>query len=232
MEHIRSTLTREDLIRHIADLLHGKKHGNSYQCHCPAHDDRKASLSLDLGVDGRILLYYAGCEFEAIAQALKQKGVSPADLAPADSFERGKKSQSAAGKPRIAATYDYRDADGTLVFQTVRLDPKGFFQRRPDGHGGWINNLKGVTPTLYGLLEALTAIREKRRIYIVEGEKDASRLAQLGLIATCNHGGAGKWQAAHSVYLKDAAEVVIIPDNDEAGERHAQMVASSLCDAG
>ncbi len=227
------TLNREDLIRHISDLLHGKKHGNSYQCHCPAHDDRKASLSLDLGVDGRILLYcHAGCEFEAIAQALKQKGVSLANLAPADTFERGKKPQSAAGKPRIAATYDYRDADGRLLFQTVRLDPKGFFQRRPDGYGGWINNLKGVSPALYRLPEILAAVQKRERIYIVEGEKDAARLAQLDLAATCNHGGAGKWQALHSAYLKGAAEIIIIPDNDEAGERHAQMVASSLRDAG
>ena len=42
------------------------------------------------------------------------------------------------GTGNIAATYDYRDANGALVFQVVRKMPKDFRQRRPDGHGGWI----------------------------------------------------------------------------------------------
>jgi len=50
------TLSREELMRHIAGLLRGRKRGEGYQCHCPAHDDKRASLSLDLGSDGRILL--------------------------------------------------------------------------------------------------------------------------------------------------------------------------------
>src|SRR5215475_2908138 len=32
-----------------------------------------------------------------------------------------------------------------------------------------------------------------RSVFVVEGEKDADRLASLGLVATCNAGGAGKW---------------------------------------
>src|SRR4051794_14313582 len=41
-------------------------------------------------------------------------------------------------QPRIVAAYDYPDENGELLFQVVRLEPKDFRQRRPDGRGGWI----------------------------------------------------------------------------------------------
>ena len=41
-------------------------------------------------------------------------------------------------KLNIVATYDYRDGDDTLLYQVLRLEPKDFRQRRPDGNGGWI----------------------------------------------------------------------------------------------
>jgi hypothetical protein len=37
----------------------------------------------------------------------------------------------------VVATYDYVDEKGELLSQVVRLTPKTFRQRRPDGHGGW-----------------------------------------------------------------------------------------------
>jgi len=57
----------------------------------------------------------------------------------------------------------------------------------------------------------------------VEGEKDAERLAALGLPATCNHGGAGKWRPVHSEALKAAGvrTVVILPDHAAPGRAHA-----------
>ena len=47
---------------------------------------------------------------------------------------------------RIAATYDYTDVAGALRYQVVRLEPKDFRCRRPDGHGGWTWNMNGVAP--------------------------------------------------------------------------------------
>lgn len=124
---------------------------------------------------------------------------------------------------KIVATYDYQDAEGQLVFQTVRFHPKDFRQRRPDGTGGWEWNLKGVKPIPYRLPEVLTA----KEVYVVEGEKDADALAKLGIVATCNAMGAEKWRKEHADYLRDKI-VRIIPDNDDAGHRHALKVARSL----
>ena len=131
------------------------------------------------------------------------------------------------GFPEIAATYDYRDADGTLVFQVVRTrNPKSFFQRRPKPGGGWIKNVKGVTLLPYRLPE-LRAANPAYPVYIVEGEKDADRLLSEGLSATTNPTGAGKWNDEYSPELK-GRHVVIMPDNDPPGRDHAAAVARSV----
>jgi putative DNA primase/helicase len=127
---------------------------------------------------------------------------------------------------RIAATYDYRVKDSALLYQTVRLrNPKDFFQRRPDGGGGWINNLKGVRRVPYRLPDVLAS--GDAVVIIVEGEKDADRLAALGLVATTNVGGASKWRDEYSEHLR-GRRVAILPDNDDAGRAHSEQVARSL----
>lgn len=128
---------------------------------------------------------------------------------------------------KTIATYDYTDADGKLLYQVVRFEPKEFKQRRPDGNGGWLWNIKGVKPVLYRLPEVLRAVREGRAVYIPEGEKDADNLSKLGLTATTNSGGAEKWRPEYSEALK-GAEVVILPDRDAPGQKHAAKVAVSL----
>ena len=53
------------------------------------------------------------------------------------------------------------------------------------------------------------------------------RLADLGLTATTNVGGAGKWRTEYSDSLR-GKDVVILPDNDEPGRKHASQIARSL----
>ena len=104
---------------------------------------------------------------------------------------------------RMVATYDYTDERGALLYQTIRFDPKDFKQRRPDGKGGWIWNLKGVRLALYRLPELLK--RKAETVFICEGEKDVDRLAALGLLATCNPMGAGKWREEYAATLQGEA---------------------------
>lgn len=128
---------------------------------------------------------------------------------------------------KIVATYDYTDEFGKLLFQAVRFEPKNFSQRRPDGKGGWIWNLQGITPVLYRLPELEEALAHERPICIVEGEKDVERLRTHGFAATCNPMGAGKWRDEYAQRLS-GADVIIIPDNDKAGRDHGEEVARSL----
>jgi hypothetical protein len=122
-------------------------------------------------------------------------------------------------------TYPYHGADGNLLYETIRYEPKDFRQRQPDGNGGWTWNLNGVERVLYRLPELLAD--QEPIIYIVEGERDADRLASLGLTATTSPGGAGKWKSQYSQSLR-GHKVVILPDNDDAGRNHADQVAASL----
>jgi putative DNA primase/helicase len=127
---------------------------------------------------------------------------------------------------RIVAEYDYRDEQGDLLLQAVRFDPQGFAQRRPDGTGDWTWTLGDVRRVLYRLPELLAADPDAW-VLIVEGEKDADRLAGLGFLATTNAAGVGKWRPEYSEHLRDR-RVAIIPDNDIPGGRHAVKVAQSL----
>jgi len=138
---------------------------------------------------------------------------------------------------RIVATYDYRDEQGVVLFQVCRFEPKDFRQRRPDGNGGWIWQVKGTAQVPYRLPELIAASSDSM-VFIVEGEKDADRLADLGLVATCNAGGAAKrradgkpskpkWRPELNPFFQ-GRNVVILRDNDDAGRDHARSIAANL----
>lgn len=135
----------------------------------------------------------------------------------------GSKAAPARGGGRIAALYQYEDEEGASLFEVVRYEPKTFKQRKSLTE--W--SVKGVRVVPYRLPELQEAMAQERPVFIVEGEKDVERLAALGATATCNAGGAGKWKAEHAAFLK-GADVVVVPDNDEAGEDHAEKVGRSL----
>ncbi len=207
-------------VTEFLSLLKGVKPcGDGWQAYCPSHDDQRRSLHVSEGEDGRILAYcHAGCSVNNICQALR---IELKDLFPQ------KPKVYEGGKSPVVATYDYRDANGKLLFQVCRTADKRFFQRRPDGKGCWINGLGGIKPVLYRLPEVLQAVERGETVFIPEGEKDVDNLARLGLAATTSPMGAGKWRKDYSDWLKDA-NVVILPDNDGPGRKHAQQVAKSL----
>ena len=119
--------------------------------------------------------------------------------------------------------YDYRDERGDLLFQVVRMAGHEFRQRKPVG-GGWEWKLTGVRRVLYRLPDLLAS---KGLVIICEGEKDVDNVHALGLTATTNPGGAGKWRAEYSAALHKR-DVLILPDNDVAGEEHARQVVKAL----
>ena len=125
----------------------------------------------------------------------------------------------------LAKQYDYVNADGEVVYQIQRFEPKTFRQRRPDGKGGWLYNMDGIEAVPYNLDKIL--LNPDAPIFIVEGEKCAERLTQLDLIATTNHGGSKNWKPELNQYFA-GRKVVLIPDNDEAGQKHADVVQSQL----
>ena len=135
------------------------------------------------------------------------------------------------GRGQIVATYDYADEHGELLYQAVRYDPKDFRQRRPVG-SGWNWSIKGVRRVIYRMAEVMQAVADGQTIYICEGEKDVENARALGLVATCNamgadNGSGNKWLPEFADVLVNA-DVVVVPDQDEPGQRHAAWVVQTL----
>ena len=140
------------------------------------------------------------------------------------------------GRPSINGTkpvndvfFDYVDEQGRLEFQVVKTFKNGrkrFYQRRPDGRGGWINGTKGTRKLLYRL-DKLVAGDNGGMVFLLEGEKDVQRLVASGFLATTSPMGAGEWRSEYADSLS-GRHVTILPDNDVPGQRHALDIAKSL----
>jgi hypothetical protein len=200
----------------VSPLKGVTKTRNGYECCCPNHDDHRRSLCVADGDKGVLLDCKAGCKTEAVCAA---RGVKIADL-----FYS--KPQRNGGRD-IEATYPYEDEASKVLFEVVRLHPKDFRQRRPDGKGGWIWDMKGVRRAPFRLPQLVVAVKAGRPVYVAEGEKDVLALEAAGFAATTNPGGAGKWLPEYGRYLAGAA-VVVVADKDGPGRNHAQDVAAKL----
>ena len=197
----------------IADFLSKLKgvsgNGEQFNAMCPAHDDRRASLSISRGTDGRILVMcHAGCSPDAITNAM---GFTLHDL-----FNHPNKPE---------AEYRYVDQNGTFLAKKTRWPGKRFSWSRPDGMGGWIMDRKDVPNTLYNL----PVVQGAACVFVVEGEKDVDTLSAYGLKAVSGADGAGpgKWRTEYTQQLKEK-NIVIIPDNDEVGRKFAIETANAL----
>jgi hypothetical protein len=132
----------------------------------------------------------------------------------------------------IGTVYHYHDANGDLVLDVVRTrtgQPR-FLQRAPDpgSRSGWkwsVKHIAGHDCLLYRL-PGLRASGDAM-VWITEGEKDADRLHDEGLIATCSIGGAGKWRDEYAEEFR-GKHCIALQDNDQAGRDHAAAVARSL----
>ena len=183
---------------------------NQWQAQCPAHDDNNPSLSISEGKGGRLLLHCkAGCAFENIRDAM---GLKKEDAY----MDNG---QEMFNGNRIITKYPYCDEDGVLLYYTCRTTAKEFPPQMPDG----TFKLRGRR-VLYRLPELVEATGQ---VFLVEGEKDVDRLRSIGLTATTNVGGSQAWRNEYAEGLR-GRNVVILPDNDEAGRKWCKSVEASL----
>ena len=91
-----------------------KETGNGqYKAICPAHEDHNPSLSIGLSKDGgRVLLHcFAGCSENDI---IKEAGLSMNDLI--------MKQKDSSQVEVCKQTYEYVDAEGTLLYRRIRTD--------------------------------------------------------------------------------------------------------------
>lgn len=193
-----------------------KKTGaNSYQALCPAHDDRKASLTITDAGDKILLHCHAGCELKNILNAI--------NLKESDLFNN----KEDFIKPKLIAEYFYTDENGNKLYKAERYNPKSFKQAK-FCNNEWIYNMNNVRYVLYNLPNVL----KSNTIYFVEWEKDADNLNSIGLVATTSIGGASGFNKRASEYsntLKNK-KVYILPDNDKPGRKYAENIYNALKD--
>jgi hypothetical protein len=110
--------------RVLSHLPGARRSGAGYVAKCPHHDDRRASLSVKEGDDGRVLLHcFAGC---ATADVVVSAGLAFVDLFPAGARERTKPrvwkgaiAMNAAGRPALTCWGD--DQVAALLGEVARL---------------------------------------------------------------------------------------------------------------
>lgn len=202
---------------------------DGYTALCPAHEDNRQSLSVS-EKNGKILVNcFADCSMDEIVSAM---GLRTRDLFTNKialiAQSNGNSSVTAAKATRVIEdVYPYTDANGHVLYENVRYRPKDFRQRRPDGRGGYLYDLKGVDRVPYRLPELIAAASiQESEIWLTEGEKDADSLCLLGFTASSFK----NWKPDFNQYIKDA-HVAIFRDHDSSGKKQANDAAMIIAEA-
>jgi hypothetical protein len=214
---------------------------------CPLHDDRAPSAGAAVGDTVPVVAYCQACgESADLPAMLDALGASDADR----ELILGHGQKANRYEPGQVVHHVYTDATGRPVLRVSRrLDATGKTRKKPDGkkdvwrelfQGGewkWPKAVpKSLSPDLRGLIYNLPAVlnaaHEGGTAHVGEGERVCDALTELGFVATCNAGGAGKWKLEHAQHLRGAPKVVVWADAGAPGETHVQRVAETLAAVG
>ena len=211
--------------------------GKGFKAPCPAHDDKKPSLSVTEAEDGRVLLMcHAGCSTENVIEALNLswKDLSPdqetTPFAPQSKqtfYPEPRQAIAAYKRGEPTKQWKYLNNDGEEVFRILRWDNNAGKEVRPISQtsSGWtLSTMPAPRPLLN--LPSLIAYK-KSPVYVVEGEKCVDALFSFGLIATTSSGGANAANQTDWSPLS-GRRVIIIPDNDAGGKQYAEDVLQIL----
>jgi Protein of unknown function (DUF3631) len=135
------------------------------------------------------------------------------------------------------AVFDYKDADGNVLYQNVRfplvapdgspvMSSKGkpdkqFCLRCPNGKGGWVGDIGDVAQVPYRLPDLKKALMHGETVFVPEGEAKADHLWAWSIPDIAR----GTKDYAE---LFRGADVVLMPDNDDDGYAHIDMVGAAL----
>lgn len=234
----------------VAARLNGRQSGAGWMARCPAHDDGHASLSIDEGADGRVLLHcHCGCGLEAI---LARAGLTTEDL-----FPRG---EAVSIPPRNTATLQhpgctleaYAAAKGLPIAKlktfglsdftygrgpAVRIPYRGVdgrddgpvrfrvaLDKGPDGDQRF-QWKKGSKLSLYGL-DHLADARALKAIVMVEGESDCQTLWCKGIPAI-GLPGAASYKEEWSPHLAGIETIYIVIEPDAGGDAVLKWLAKA-----
>ncbi len=216
-----------------ARLLNVRRSRKGLTARCPSHDDRRNSLSVSVGNDGKVLLKcFAGCDLSAIVSAI---GLGVADLFPGkgevplphlcntttlslSEYASAKKlplqflnslglrNMYYLGRPAIRIPY-YDNVRAELAVR-FRLA----LEKSVDGDNRF-RWRKGSKSMLYGLW------RERQEDYVVlcEGESDCHTLWLHGFPAVGIPGAANWNEERDAGHLDEVAKIYVVIEPDKGG---------------
>jgi putative DNA primase/helicase len=212
---------------------------------CKYHDEKNPSLSINTatGLHNCRGCGKTGTVFDLV---MVSKGL---DFAAACQFmadRAGLKNETEKINFKVTGKFSYHHADGTLAYWKERIEP-GFNGRSKDflffhgndikpGQGFYLPKEKkpaykgrGDCKPLPYRLPGLLAAAPDALVFVPEGEKKCDFLVSTwGLVATCLDSGAQTKPYQSFIDALAGRHVVILPDNDEAGEKYAATVAAAL----
>lgn len=239
--------------RILANLPDAKQSGKGWSARCPAHEDRRASLSIGEGDDGRALVKcHAGSQVDAVCAAV---GLTVVDLMPVNNVNVNgtRRTSKKTGVPLTSkghiaemtfatacdavaelerrhgtrsALWTYHDMHGEPVGVVVQWNlPAGKKDIRPASRHSDEWRIGGMAEPrpLYGLPDLADAIR----VYICEGEKAADAVRSIGLIATTSAHGCES-QGKTNWKPLTGKEIILLPDNGPPDRKFADAVAALL----
>ncbi len=218
-----------------------RQRGNKWRGPCPVHNGKHDNFAADsatgrwfchsqcnaggdiFDLEGRL----SGCDFTEAVRKVSE--IIGRDFSSRDEFDLDRpishSDQECQHEERCPRqVFEYANLNGICQFKVHRQDcrrcrKKFIWQAKPDG----TPDLDGVEPILFNW----RAVEKADTVYIVEGEPKVLALAEWGLTATCNPGGAGKWSSAFTSELF-GKKIIILPDNDKPGRQHAINIARLL----
>lgn len=209
------------LAQDITHAFNGDWRGNQGFIPTPGHSAKDRGTTVRDTSDGDVVFHSFNGDWREIRDAARAKGLLPDRQLQPEQW-------------RIAGTFEFTDANGTVLYRTQRMEhpskPKRFEAQRPDGKGGWIAKLGDCPRVLYRLPEILAG-DPGEPVYFVEGERKADKLASWGLIATSIAFGAKGWRKSYADALAGRV-VIILPDNDQPGHEFAERAKADMEAAG
>lgn len=204
-------MTTQDILSRLNGV---RKSGGGYIARCPAHEDKRQSLSISIGKGGRTLLKcHAGCSTEAIVEAMGLRAKDLFDTSPLAPKSKKRELVTEYIYPNNTKKQRYCMEDGSKTFCWMHQTASG-----------WQKGRGSAPHCLY-----CASGGDESVIFVTEGEKDCDTLARLGYTAVTGENGAGpgKWLDEYTQKLTGQV-VVILPDCDETGRAYAEECAAAL----
>ncbi len=201
-------------LEQIIQITRAKRSGTGFLGHCPAHDDANPSLSFT-DTNGKMLLKcHAGCPVDKIFAALESVKAFCSNT-----------NQEDAEPMKVIKSFFYEGYDGKPALRIDRFENKNgkTFRQFHIENECWV---KG------GTKEPLRPYRYfewngSDSIFLVEGEKCADALYEIGLVSTTTPGGANQWRSSYAESFI-GKNIICLPDNDDPGRMYISKASADI----